>query len=392
MVSSEAQPPETVSDPDSGNEPQVELDSPNNRKTPEQSEEAQALAEHPTQEADPVAAQAVAEQTNQEADPVGAVSGPIAQEPMRDLTSIIQALGMLSEAIIVKLRQPPALATPWERMRNGFVQFAKDVGPFVTGLGSITVSIVVGLLTVTVTASVAFFNYQVNYKQAQTTQMNLKTAALTDFVEVDDGKRTLAAIKLAAYGEDALPAIKLALGVTHEGIRTGGVQAAEIMYQSRPDLRRELLADMSLSFKESNATLRLGVLEFYGKAASQMEEPEQQSFLNELKEKLGANAKSCSDHDQNFVKEAAIFLSRVPFPEVTDLLLDIARNCPYDTHESARIQAINMLPIVVEDQKTPQSTRETIIRSLRALEVEGQDELNANIRTAIEGIQSVPNQ
>ena len=108
MVSSEAQPPESVADPGSGNEPQVEIDSPNNQKTPAQPDEAQALTEHPTQEADPVAAQAVAEQTNQEADPVGAVSGPIAQEPMRDLTSIIQALGMLSEAIIVKLRQPPA--------------------------------------------------------------------------------------------------------------------------------------------------------------------------------------------------------------------------------------------------------------------------------------------
>lgn len=382
MSTSEVKPPELVADPGADETP-VEIEPPNNQNPLEQPDQKEVLA--------------LAKHTPNEAEPVAGGNGRTAGEQVPELSSIVQVLGVLSEAIIAELREPPAPATSWQRIRKGFVQFAKDVGPFVTGLGSIAVSIVVGLLTVTVTAGVAFFNYQVNSKQAQATQMNLKTAALNDFIEEDDGKRTLAAIKLAAYGKDALPAIKLALGVTHEGIRTGGAQAAEIMYQSRPDLRPELLAEMSLSFKESNATLRLGVLEFYSRVAPQMmkEEAEQQRFLNELKAELGANAKSCSNHDQNFVLQAATFLSKVPFPEVTELLLDIARNCPPGTHEGARIQAINMLPIVVEDQKLPQSTREMIIGSIRALKVEGQVELNANIETAITAIkeiQSVPNQ
>lgn len=374
MSTSEVKPPELVADPGADETP-VEIDS-NNQNPLEQPDkkEVQAL-----------------EHTPKEAKPVAGGHGRTEVEQVPELSSIVQVLGVLSEAIIAEFREPPAPLTPWQRMRNGFVGFAKDVGPFVTGLGSITVSIVVGLLTVTVTAAVAFFNYQVNSKQAQATEMNLKTAALTDFIEPDDGKRTLAAIKLAAHGEAALPAIKLTLGVDHEGIRTGGVQAAKIMYESRPDLRSILLAEMSRSFRDSNPILRRGVLEFYTKVASQMEKPEQQLFLNELKATLGANAKSCSNHDEALVREAATFLSKIPFPEVTELLLDIARNCPHRTHEDARIQAINMLQIVVEDQKLPLSTRQMIIGSLNALKLEGADEFNASIETAIEQIQSVPN-
>ena len=307
-----------------------------------------------------------------------------------ELKPVYEALRVLSEVVVSKLREPIPHKTRWEKFRSGFVQLAKDVGPLVTGLGSITVSIVVGLLTVTVTASVAFFNYQFNSKQAASTQMSLKTAALADFTEEDDGKRTLAAIKLAAYGTEALPAIKLALGVTHEGIRAGGVQAAEVMYQSRPDLRQTLLTEMLNSFQESNPTLRQGVLEFYISAAPQLQLNEKQILLDQLKPRLRA----CASEGDAFMRQAAVFLSKGPFTDATELLLQIARDCPHGStngeYEAARNQAVIMLPIVMKQQPTSKTLRNHVTETLINLKIDGSSEFNGNIDTVIREIQNLP--
>lgn len=307
------------------------------------------------------------------------------EEQTPALNSIFQVFELVAEGMLIKLREPPPQVSSRRQKWNAFVQLAKDIGPLVTGVASI----LVGIVAVIVTASVGFFNYQFNVNQAEATQRNLKTTALADFIEQDDGKRKLAALKLAAYGAEALPAVKLALGAPHDDIRSGGAQTGVALYQSRPDLRQALLAEMLNWFKESNPTLRLGVLEFYSGAALQLTAEERAAFFAELKLRLGQNANSCANETGAFVQQSVTFLAVGSFHETKELLLGIAQNCPHAAPEyaGARNHAVNVLPIVVQQQRLPKNERDAVVSSLRNLKADASDELNSNIDTAIQKIE-----
>lgn len=312
-----------------------------------------------------------------------------------ELNSLFQAVELVAQAVVLKLREPPRQFTPWEKLGKSTVQFAKDMGPFITGVAGIFASIMVGVLTLTVTATIAYFTYRLNTKQAEVTQTGLKTSALADFTETDQGRRALAAIKLAAYGEDAYPAIKLALGVSHEGIRNGGAETAELMYSSRPDVRTNLMNEMLVSFQDLNPLLRLGVLEFYVRMAPRLTSEEKQIFLNQLKNRLGPQAQLCANESKDFVLEGVTFLGLSSLGDAKDLVLDIARNCPHgvtSTYEGARIHAVLLLPTVVKQQRLNGDARQGIITELRKLELDASDELKENIQTAVGEIEGIRDQ
>ena len=298
------------------------------------------------------------------------------------LDDFVQALENSGRAIVDKVQEPQQ-ANNWTK----FTGLVKDFGPVFTG----TASIIASLLAITLTGVVAYFTYQFNQKQAAALQTSLRTTALTDFTQAEEGPRTLAAIRLAAYGTDALPAIRMALGVTHEGIRAGGVQTAEVLYRSRPEVRQDLLVEMIRDFDDQNPTLRLGVLEFYIKAAPQLSAQEKRAFLAPLGGRLGSHASLCSNENSDFVLKSATFLTKGSFPEAKELLLDIARNCPHGNvnYEGARIHAINQLFSVVQQQHLPKNEREAIINQLRGLETDASGEFKDNVETAIGQIQSI---
>jgi hypothetical protein len=193
-------------------------------------------------------------------------SKPGSQEEKDYITSdsLIRIFESFAEKVTSKLREASKLETNWEKRRKKVAQFAKDFGPLFTGLAAILVSLSIGALTVTLSV----LTYQSNAKQAAANQISLRTTALNDFTETDKDKRALAAIKVAAHGEDALPVIRFALGVSSKEIRAGGVLSAQIVYQSNPDTRQKLLASMAEGFQDPNPLLRLGVLEFYCDEAS----------------------------------------------------------------------------------------------------------------------------
>lgn len=308
----------------------------------------------------------------------GLKSGEVGQRQTLDLNAILDRLERSVDGIVVKLQKRREEKTPWQK----FVQVAKDLGPVFTSLAAIMVTIIV-----------ANYTYQFNKRQHAVTQGDLKRGWLADFTDNDDAKRKLGAIKLAAYGDEALPAVKDALGVTNDLIRTGGVLTALTMYQSQPKSRSELLKSMLESFKDGNPTLRLGVLEFYIEASDQLKSEEKEDFLKHLTDRLGPHAERCANEDEDFVLKAATFLTKGPFPEAKALLLDVARTCPHErtnpNYEGARIQAVNMLPLVVEQQSLPKDDRAAIIGELRGLEADASDELKGNIEVAINRIQGV---
>ena len=320
-------------------------------------------------------------------------SGPNDAADAKDIQPVmtdtcVKILEAFADQVVSKLREAEAEAAT-HRLRKSVARFAKDFGPLFTGIAAITVSLSIGALTLVISV----LTYQSNAKQATANQISLRTTALTDFTEADKEKRTLAAIKVAAYGEDALPVIKFALSVKSNQIRAGGVEAAQVIYQSSPDLRPRLLAAMVQGFQDPNPILRLGVLEFYRDAALQLTPQEREALWSLLRNRLGRDAQSCVNEDGDFVLAAAQFMATGLFPDARDFLLNIVRNCPHEKgnqeYNGARNQAVRMLPIVLQQRRASKTERDEAVNALRALEPEGSAELRTFIKAAISEIEKI---
>jgi hypothetical protein len=314
-----------------------------------------------------------------------------------ELNSIFRALDLIAQRVVVELEKPqePMVPKNWRqylaqfasRRWTNFVKFAKDVGPFFTGLGSICVSIMIGLAT----AYIAYSTYTFNKEQAKTNRLIERTAAVADFTD-DEKKRNVAAIKLAAYSEDAFPFIKVALGLDDEAMRKGGVQTLQIMYQTQADIRTNILTETEGYFKSTNPTLSFGALKFYSAIAPELTEEKQRlKFVQELNSHFGGDAGLCSNNTGAFVLEAVTFLAACRLNDVKKLLLDIAQNCPHEgtnpDYAGARIHAINMLSDMIEKQHLPKSERDAIVTKLRGLKADASGDLSINIDGAITRIE-----
>ena len=320
-----------------------------------------------------------------------------------EFTFTFQALELLAQRLIAELEKPPeVLEIPlgkWKRFKHrakngwkGFVSVAKDVGPFFTGVASIATSIMIAFVTVTVTAGVAYFTYQLNKKQAEASRLSLQTAALADFIEADSKKRTVAAIKLASYGKEAFPFIKVALGL-EDPVRSGGVQTLQMMYQTQPEIREALVAETLKNFKEGTPMLRFGVLSFYSAIALQLQTEHKKQFLDELKIRFEPNGSSCSKETGAFVQEAVIFFAACSLVDVKQVLLDIAQNCPHETatdeYEGPRGHAVFMLAELIEQQGLAKTERDEIIKIFRNLRTDASDPLKNTIDGAIKQIEKI---
>jgi hypothetical protein len=270
---------------------------------------------------------------------------------------------------------------------------AKKTGPqkIAQGIKDI-VPIFTSLAAVIVTVAIAYSTYEYNQRQDAVTQGDLKRSWLADFTDSDDGKRKLGAIKLAAYGDQALPAVKDALGITNESIRQGGVLTALTIYRSQPKNRPQLLHSLQTYFEDTNPTLRLGVLEFYIEASKELSPGEITAFLPYLKGCLGSEATNCSNEEGDLVLDAAKFLNLQSFAEAKGLLLGIIRNCPERPdakYDAAQVQVVNRLPTVVENGHLTKTERDEIINTLRVLGPDASDELKGSVKTAIDRIQKI---
>ena len=334
------------------------------------------------------------------------VKPPLKQEPLAggnghvipELNSIFRALDLIAQRVVAELERPPqesVVPKNWWQRRvqsakrrwNSFVPFAKDVGPFFNGFGSICVTIMMGL----VTSYIAWSAFDFNRQQAITNRLIERTAALADFSE-DEKKRSVAAIKLAAFGKDAFPFIKIALRLDDEGMREGGVQTLQNMYQTQPDIRKQILEETAGYFKDKNSVLSFGALKFYSTIAPELSEEKQRlEFIQLLKSHFGANAGLCSNDTGAFVLEAVTFLAACPLNDVKQLLLDIAQNCPHEgtnaDYDGARIHAVNMLSDMIEKQHLPKSERDAIVNALRGVKIDASEDLNTNIDKAITRIE-----
>jgi hypothetical protein len=290
------------------------------------------------------------------------------------------------EEVIVNVHERLGQRTNWQKFRD----LIKDLGPIVTSSAAVFVTLAIGITTCD------FNKRQEAIKTQQETlrQADLKRSWLADFTDSDDAKRKVGAIKLAAYGAEALPAIKDALSISkpNEPINEGGRVTAMMIFRSQPT-NRPLLLNSTLNWvQDGNATLRLSVLWFYVNASNELSSNEKSAFLEQLKKRLGVSASNCPNEDGEFVLHAATFLTKGPFPEAKGLLLDIARSCPHEKteYEGARRQAVRLLPDIVNQQRLQKPDRDAIILALQGLEADASEGLKAIIQTAIESIAAIP--
>jgi hypothetical protein len=312
------------------------------------------------------------------------------------LSSLISTLkgAIDSQTLVLNLQLPPGkipvdlylVELPRKRLRR-FLNFVKDFVPVLTAIATITVTIIV-----------SYYGYQLNMRQATATQIDLRTKVLSDFIENDD-KRMLAAIKLAEYGEEALPSVKQSLGADNDKIRAGGIETAKQMYaEPTATLPHAKMIDVLLSYLESkNRTLRVGVMMALVEVAELLDDSEAQRILEYLKTHLDSRAQSCFKEDQDFVLYAAKFIgASKPFPGSIELLLGIAQNCPAEKKEEEALRpydgARKQVPASLKGlaEKLPKPDRNVIINSLRDLETKSPEDFKIFIETAIKDIQNIP--
>jgi hypothetical protein len=151
----------------------------------------------------------------------------------------------------------------------------------------------------------------------------------TEFVE----KRgdNIAAMKLAAYGDKALPAVWIALGSDDPTLRNGAVKIAKQMYFEETVEHKALIGAM-LKHYRNNPGLRLGILEFLGEleSADQLSPEDSRCALGLIKDTFGSDGQQCAGQGADLAGAAADFLSAGSFPDAMDFVRGMDAHCPKD--------------------------------------------------------------
>src|SRR5215467_14009349 len=94
--------------------------------------------------------------------------------------------------------------------KSKFRTFLKDYLPALTPIATAVISVAISIYT-----------YRAN--DHRSTEALDKTVSEFGSTNLDERAREISAIRLAAYGDKALPAVKMVLGANDRDLRTGGV-------------------------------------------------------------------------------------------------------------------------------------------------------------------------
>lgn len=246
-----------------------------------------------------------------------------------DLQVWLQGIPMPLLDVLGSLTRPPS---PLKK----FVSFCKDVAPAVTSAAAVFLSIVAFIYT----------NRQKNTADALATDDRAKAAdaaqkkALSELIVkfgnslvpndpngAEESKLEIAAMELAAYGDQALPAVGMALGASDNGLRHGGVLVAQQMYRAKT-LAHGKVSDAMISYYNSSSPyLKRGVLEWLAKMKQELSKEEGESAVHMLTQSFGAKGENCRGQDVRVAMEVTNFLPIWPLSEAKELLAGMAKNC-----------------------------------------------------------------
>lgn len=244
-------------------------------------------------------------------------------------------------------QMPESVSTLLDRLGKPASQsrlrgFVKDYLPALTPIA-----------TALFTGLVAFYGVRFNDKLTQDTLDKIAN----EFVEKQGKDPGVAAIKLAAYGEKALPAVRMVLASDNNQLREGGELIAQQMYLGRVGPQK-MISEMMDDY--NNPVLRVGVIEWFGKMGAHLEQPDREHFLariTDLKHGLGSQGENCVGQDENVTFAIAnVLLAWSPSPSQDladrsrDLALGLFGNCKdsqnpnkYDPTRKAAVSALRVM-------------------------------------------------
>lgn len=250
---------------------------------------------------------------------------------------------------------------------SGIRAFFKDYLPALVPLAAVAVSFFVG-----------YYGYRFNERTSEISQraaVNTTTDALGKILdefgsentvttdvqkEAEKRKQLIAAMKLAAYGDQALPAVKIVIGGGDQKLRSGAVQVAEQMYRAGTVEHSRLTSELVGYY--DNPAMQLGVLEWLVRMKDDLSLEDERTAFQKLQQSFGPNATNCASKDDEVTVDVATAISNWQLPESKDLLLGIATNC---TYIGARNQAIIGLDKIIP--KLNKSERDNIKTQLGSI-------------------------
>jgi hypothetical protein len=229
-----------------------------------------------------------------------------------------------------------------------------------------------------------------NHKEPPPAELRLgeskaRTGSESSFAE-REAARKIAAINLAEYGEDAIPAVKMCLASDEPSLRSGAVMVLQQMYRSESVRRNSLLNTVVAYSKDRNPYLRRGALEWFVRMGDEVPMGDRWRVFDELKTQFGSTAEVCANQDEQVALEAGKFLFSFSVQDSKEFAMGMVRNCSGD---GAREAAVNALPRICSSLPGPD--RKKVVIFLRNQMVPSlSNGLRSRIEAAIvkiEGIQ-----
>lgn len=276
----------------------------------------------------------------------------------------------LADALIKRLQKYPGVVvvesgpkaqeeklSTRERVKKGAGRFFKGLGGFLKDFGPP----LTGFATAAVAALVFYYGHQFQDRQATTAADEAYLKILTEFSNSFEqlnnsnaATKTLAANRLALYGERALEPIKINLATEEKPVRDGAVLVVFQMFQAETVERSKLMDSLRGYFEKSNSPyLRTGVIECFLKIAQYLPDEEKRKVVAVLRDKL--RPEDCTRKgEEETIENATIFLAYSPSRDSVELLLKIAgSDCKFEP----RHYAIDSLPKAAAILTPPERTQ-----------------------------------
>jgi len=272
----------------------------------------------------------------------------------------------------------------------------KDIVPGLTSLAAVLISL----------AALTYTNHQKNVadtlakdqreKAADAAQKKFQTDLIGTFGRLpvpaaESNEKRIASMKLAVYGEQALPAVKMALGSSDDGLRYGGETVVEQMYLAETIAHRKLTQEILAYYPTGSTVLRRGVLEWVGIMGKELEESDREAALTTLLDGFGAHGESCRQQDHELARAGAnvlvvwSFVTSAKFLDRTkELATGMVENCRDDP---VRTMALNAL--VATTKSLTEEDRKSIAARLAKVVPSASSSLAPVIDNAITEIQKV---
>jgi hypothetical protein len=223
---------------------------------------------------------------------------------------------------IDKLTKPPSA---WNSI-------FKDIVPGLTSLAAVLISLAALIFTY-IQWSQAKTQRD---KAADTAQKKVLADLIQNFDRIgvsrdtgaeDQQKLEIASMRLAAYGDQALPAVRMAFGANNDGLRDGGMLVAKQMYRGMTVEHGRLIGEILGYYKTSSPVLQYSVLEWLVKMKRELSDEEGALAVGMLRQTFGKKGENCPNQNTKVAMEVTNFLPIWPTNDSRELLRGMAVKC-----------------------------------------------------------------